>query len=57
LPALSAVNAQKSAACRFILNNRTDKLKFVLAYDAMIHTLRLASGKDWLTAAGSANRV
>jgi hypothetical protein len=51
------VNGQKSAGCRFILNNRTIELKFVLAYGATICTLRPASGKDRLAAAGSANRV
>jgi hypothetical protein len=57
LASTCTVNWQKTAGCRSILNNRTVQLKFVLASDARIRTLRIASGKDWLETAGSANRV
>jgi hypothetical protein len=57
LPAGGRVNGQKPAACLSHLNHGRGNRNFVLAYDAAIRTLRLASGKDRLATAGSANRV
>jgi hypothetical protein len=46
-----------AAACRDVPDHDRRRTNIFLAYDAGVCTLRIASGKDRLETAGSANRV